>query len=72
MECHMIKTKTYGTDLIGITLWEMDDLLKCIEFNTFVINIHFYADKAGEIRMVFGLFRIIYVKISLQIGNGSF
>ena len=72
MGCLMIKTKTYGTDLIGITIWKMEDILRCIEFNTFVINIHFYADKAGEVRIVFGLFRIIYVKIALQIGNGSF
>ena len=72
MVCLMIKTKTYGTDLIGITYWEAGRWMKCIEFNTFIINIHLYADKAGEIKVILGLFRSIYFKIALQVGNGSF
>tara|TARA_Y100000310_G_scaffold345400_1_gene464481 strand:- start:6180 stop:6398 length:219 start_codon:yes stop_codon:yes gene_type:complete len=72
MECPMIKTKIYGTDLIGITLWKAGSWLRCIEFNTFIIDTHFYADKAGEIKIVLGLFKTIYIKVGLQIGNGGF
>ena len=68
----MIKAKTYGTDLIGITIWNACNWMKCIEFNTFIIDIHFYADKAGEIKIVLGLFKAVYFKFGLQIGNGGF
>ena len=71
MVCLMINSKTIGTDNIGITLWHVDDWLRCLEFNTFIIDIHFYADKAGEIKVVLGLFRAIYFKVALQVGNGS-
>ena len=71
MVCPMINSKTYGTDDVGITFWDVGDWLKCIEFNTFIIDVRFYADRAGEIKVVLGLFRAIYFKVALQVGNGS-
>ena len=60
MVCLMIKTKTYGTDLIGITYWEAGKWMKCIEFNTFIINVHFTIDITGQIMLTIGLLNIIY------------
>ena len=67
----MIKTKTFGTDLIGITIWT-SEMLKCIEFNTFVLNIHLYADTMGELKIVFGIFNKLYFKVAIEVSSGDF
>ena len=71
MVCLMIKSKTYGTDLIGIVFWEAGSWLRCIELNTFLVDVHLYVDKIGEIKIAIGLFRVIYLKVALQIGDGA-
>jgi|TARA_R100000049_G_C1939976_1_gene84026 hypothetical protein len=67
----MIKTKTYGTDLIGITLWSAGSWMKCIEFNTFLINIHFTIDITGQIMLTIGLLNIIYFSFAIGTNDGA-
>jgi len=67
----MIKTKIYGTDLIGITYWEAGGWMKCIEFNTFIINIHFTIDYTGQIMLTVRLLNIIYFSFAIGTKSGA-
>ena len=71
MVCLMIKTKTYGTYLIGKTYWEAGQWMKCIEFNTFLINIHFTIDITGQIMLTIGLLNIIYFSFAIGTNDGA-
>ena len=70
MGCQM-ESRTFGTDLVGITIWT-SEMLKCIEFNTFMLDIHLYADTMGEIKIVFGILNKLYFKVAVEIGSGGF
>ena len=67
----MIKTKTYGTDLIGITLWSAGRWMKCIEFNTFIIDLHLSVDFGGEIRIKLGTLNMIYFSVAIETRSGA-
>ena len=71
MVCLMINSKTYGTDLVGITYWEVGRWMKCIEFNTFIINLHFTIDMTGQLMITVGLLNIIYFSVAIGTGNGA-
>ena len=71
MVCPMINSKTYGTDDVGITFWDVGDWLKCIEFNTFFINIHFTIDITGQIMLTIGLLNIIYFSFAIGTNDGA-
>mgnify|MGYP003132070073 FL=1 len=65
MVCQM-ESKTFGTDIIGITIWK-NELIRCIEFNTFFLDVHFYADTLGELKIIFGTLNRLYFKIAIEI-----
>ena len=71
MVCQMIKAKTFGTDLIGITIWNAEPFLKCIELNTFIINLHFSADTYGQLKISIGLINYIYFGFSIETRSGA-
>ena len=71
MVCPMIKTKTYGTNLVGITIWNAGKWMKCIEFNTFLIDLHFTIDIIGQIKLTVGLLNIIYFSFAIGTKGGA-
>ena len=71
MGCLMIKTKTYGTDLIGITLWSAGSWMKSTEINTFLLDIHFTVDKGGQIKITVGTLNLIYFSFAIEVRSGA-
>ena len=71
MVCLMIKSKTYGTDLIGITIWKADSWMKCIEFNTYLLDIHFTVDIGGQIKITIGTLNLIYFSFAIETRSGA-
>ena len=67
----MIKTKTYGTDLIGITIRGAGVWMRCIELNTFLLDIHFTIDKGGQIKITIGTLNLIYFSFAIETRSGA-
>ena len=63
-----MESRTFGTDLVGITIWT-SEMLRCIEFNTFIFDIHLYADTMGELKIVFVILNKIYFKVAVEISS---